>query len=273
MQTTENLVEMILNDYDSFVSIHSKDSDIEISEGDFSRANLENANFTNVDFSGSTFQESNLTNVNFTDCDLTSVDFSRAVLTECNFSGAILNGAGFNYATVSYCNFSDADMAGCNLSEADLSDSDFSTSENLDSCRFDESTVWPDVDKLPEDCQLLSADIIIAHQTAGAMYFAVGDQVWMHEVSSRQTAAEREYQVADFNGEEITYLRHVNRTQSDLDHLIVFTYDGENWKMYALPFIGGGAEIDASGNLDNYLVGTGKGRVNYCTRLIGNYEY
>ena len=128
-------------------------------------------------------------------------------------------------------------------------------------------------DKLPEDCQLLSADIIIAHQTAGAMYFAVGDQVWMHEVSSRQTAAEREYQVADFNGEEITYLRHVNRTQSDLDHLIVFTYDGENWKMYALPFIGGGAEIDASGNLDNYLVGTGKGRVNYCTRLIGNYEY
>ncbi len=151
MQTTENLVEMILNNYDSFANVHSKESDIEISEGDFTRAILENANFTNIDFSGSTFQESNLTNVDFTDCDLTSVDFSRAVLTECNFSGAILNGTGFNYATVSYCNFSDADMAGCNLSEADLSDSDFSTSENLESCRFDESTVWPDTEKLPED--------------------------------------------------------------------------------------------------------------------------
>ena len=42
-------------------------------------------------------------------------------------------------------------MAGANFSEADLSDSDFSTSENLDSCRFDESTIWPDNDKLPED--------------------------------------------------------------------------------------------------------------------------
>ena len=43
--------------------------------------------------------------------------------------------------------------------------------------------------------------------------------------------------------------------------------------MYALPFIGGGAEIDASGDLDSYLIGTGKGRATYCTRLIGNYEY
>ena len=47
--------------------------------------------------------------------------------------------------------FLDADMAGANFSEADLSDSDLSTSENLDSCRFDESTIWPDLDKLPED--------------------------------------------------------------------------------------------------------------------------
>ena len=42
-------------------------------------------------------------------------------------------------------------MAGANLSEADLTDSDLSTSENLGACRFDESTVWPDDEKLPED--------------------------------------------------------------------------------------------------------------------------
>ena len=82
---------------------------------------------------------------------LTSVDFSRANVSECDFSGAILNGTSFNYAAVNYSNFSDADMAGANFSEADLSDSDFSTSENLDSCRFDESTIWPDEEKLPED--------------------------------------------------------------------------------------------------------------------------
>ena len=120
---------------------------------------------------------------------------------------------------------------------------------------------------------MVSADIIVAHQTAGAMYFAVGSQVWMHEVSNRQTVAEREYLVADFDDEEITYLRHVNRSSSNLDHLIVLTYNGANWKMYALPFIGGGAEIDASDDLDSYLIGTGKGRATYCTRLIGNYEY
>ncbi len=151
MQKTENFVEMILNDYNSFMEIHSKNSDIDISEGDFTRVSLENMDFSNVDFSGSTFQEANLVNIDFTDCDLSSVDFSRAVLTECNFSGSILNGTNFNYATVSYCNFSDSDMAGCNLSEANLTDSDFSTSENLESCRFDESTVWPDSEKLPED--------------------------------------------------------------------------------------------------------------------------
>ena len=128
-------------------------------------------------------------------------------------------------------------------------------------------------DEVPADCQLLSADVIVAHKTAGAMYFAVDDQVWMHEVSSRQSAAEREFKVADFNGEEVTYLRHVNRSSSNLDHLVVLTYDGANWKMYALPFIGGGAEIDASGDLNNYLIGTGQGRATYCTRLIGNYEY
>ena len=128
-------------------------------------------------------------------------------------------------------------------------------------------------DVLPADCQLLSADIVVAHQTAGAMYFVVGNQVWMHEVSSRQSASEREYEVADFNGEEITYLRHVHNASINMDHLVVLTYDGTNWKMYALPFIGGGAEIDASGDLDDYLIGTGHGRATYCTRLIGNYEY
>lgn len=146
-----DLVDLIINDYQSFKSIHQEDSNIEISEADFSHCTLQDCDFSNIDFSTSSFQEAFLSNINFTDCDLTSVDFSRANISECDFTGAILNGTSFNYATVNFCNFSDSDMAGCNLSEADLSDSDFSTSENLESCRFDESTIWPDVDKLPED--------------------------------------------------------------------------------------------------------------------------
>ena len=147
----ENLANLILNDIDKFKQLHDKNNAMDISEADFSRISLEDVDFTNIDFTGTTFQEANLVNVKFIDCDLSSVDFSRANITECDFSGAILNGTSFNYAIVSYSTFSDADMAGCNLAEADLSNSDFSTSENLDSCRFDESTIWPDNDKLPED--------------------------------------------------------------------------------------------------------------------------
>ena len=147
----EILINLILNNYKEFSSIHAKDNNIDLSETDLSHENIENANFTNIDFSGANFSESNLLNVNFTDCDLTGTDFSRAQISECDFSGSILNGAIFNYATVNFCEFADADMAGVNFCETDLSDSDLSTSENLDSCRFDESTIWPDLDKLPED--------------------------------------------------------------------------------------------------------------------------
>ena len=42
-------------------------------------------------------------------------------------------------------------MAGAILNEANLEESDFALSENLSACRFDEGTIWPDVDKLPED--------------------------------------------------------------------------------------------------------------------------
>ena len=89
--------------------------------------------------------------MNFTDTDLTSADFSRSNLVECNFSGALLNGTDFSYAAVNYCSFTDADMAGAVFNESDLQNSDFSAADNMDAVRFDESTIWPDTDMLPED--------------------------------------------------------------------------------------------------------------------------
>ena len=70
---------------------------------------------------------------------------------ECDFTDALLTGADCSYASMTYCNFSDSDMAGCILSETDLSNSDLSASQNLNSSRFDDDTVWPDDDMLPED--------------------------------------------------------------------------------------------------------------------------
>ena len=82
---------------------------------------------------------------------MTSVDFTRANLVECAFNESVLNGTDFSYAKVDYCNFADADLAGAIVREADLSNSDFSSSENLNACRFDDTTVWPDNEYLPED--------------------------------------------------------------------------------------------------------------------------
>ena len=62
-----------------------------------------------------------------------------------------MNGTDFSYATVNYSNFTDSDMAGCVFNESNLENSDFSAAENMDAVRFDESTIWPDIDMLPED--------------------------------------------------------------------------------------------------------------------------
>lgn len=82
---------------------------------------------------------------------MTSVDFTRSTLTECNFNESFLNGTDFSYATVHYCGFPDADLAGAIVREADLSNSDFTMSQNLNASRFDDTTVWPDSEYLPED--------------------------------------------------------------------------------------------------------------------------
>ena len=64
---------------------------------------------------------------------------------------SVLNGTDFSYSKADYCNFSDADMAGAIFQGADLTNSDFSAAENLNACRFDEETIWPDNEYLPED--------------------------------------------------------------------------------------------------------------------------
>lgn len=150
MLSKEDLIELLLEDVSSF----NKEMDgnpVDLSETDFSGVNLEGAVFDNVDLSSSSFADSNLTDVKFINCDLTSVDFNRANLVECAFTDSVLNGTDFSYGTVDYCNFADADLAGAILRDTDFTNSDFSMSMNLNASRFDDTTVWPDNEYLPED--------------------------------------------------------------------------------------------------------------------------
>ncbi len=150
MLSKEELVDLLLSDIQQF-NDEVKNGNYDLSETDLSGTNLNGAEFINVDLTSSSFADSHLTEVKFDGCDLTSVDFTRAEIIECGFNESVLNGTDFSYAKVDYCNFSDADMAGTIFQGADLTDSDLSMSENLNACRFDEETVWPDNEYLPED--------------------------------------------------------------------------------------------------------------------------
>jgi len=150
MLSKEELFDLLINDVEAF-NQEIKGKAVDLTETDFTNINIEGAVFDNVDLSSSSFADAQLTDIKFVNCDLTSVDFTRAKLIECVFSDSVLNGTDFSYATVNYCNFPDSDLAGAIIREADLTDSDFSTSENLNASRFDDTTVWPDAENLPED--------------------------------------------------------------------------------------------------------------------------
>ena len=152
MLSKDELIELLNTDIESFNNeVKAIQGGADLSETDFSNINLEGAEFYNADLTSSSFADSHLTEVKFEACDLTSVDFTRANMTECSFTESILNGADFSYSTADYCNFSDADLAGAIFQGADLTNSDLSMSENLSASRFDEETVWPENDYLPED--------------------------------------------------------------------------------------------------------------------------
>ena len=153
MKSKDELVELILNDSEEFNNFmcDNEDTGIDMSEIDLSNSEIRDVVFKNMDFTSSTFSDSHLFNVQFIECDLTSSDFTRTNLTECDFSNSVLNGTDFSYSVLDYCNFNEADMAGAIFGESDLSNSDLSTSFNLNACRFDDGTIWPDNDMLPDN--------------------------------------------------------------------------------------------------------------------------
>jgi len=149
--TKEEIYELIKKSPQEFNEWKKTQDEIDLSETDFSYITLEGVDFSDVDLNASSFADSHLSLVNFGNADLTAAEFTRATVLECDFSEAILPGADFSYGTVHYCNFTDADMAGAVFMESDLTNSDFAGSYNLNACRFDEETIWPEAIMLPED--------------------------------------------------------------------------------------------------------------------------
>ena len=156
--TKEELFELIQKSPEEFNKWKAKQDSVDLGELDFSYLTLSNVNFSNVDLNSSSFADTHLSLMNFSGTDLTSVDFTRANIVESDFTEALLTGADYSYANIHYCNFTDADMAGGVFQETDLNKSDLSGSFNLNACRFDEETVWPDPEMLPEDFDATYSD-------------------------------------------------------------------------------------------------------------------
>lgn len=173
MLSKEELLGLIINNPEEF-NKESVANELDLSEIDMTNLHLEGVVFNNVDLTSSSFADSVLTEVKFINCDMTSVDFNRATLTECVFNDSVLNGTDFSYSNTNYCNFNDSDLAGAIFMDADLSDSDFTMSENLNASRFDDSTIWPDSEYLPEDF----------------------DAVYLDDLSSLKD--EEDYQISDY---------------------------------------------------------------------------
>lgn len=152
MLSKDELINLLLTDTEAFNNeVKGAKGGIDLSETDFSNSNIEQAEFINVDLTSSSFADAHLSEIKFDGCDLTSVDFTRANVVESSFNESVLNGTDFSYSKIDYCNFSDADLAGAIFQGADLTNSDLSSAENLSACRFDEETIWPDNEYLPED--------------------------------------------------------------------------------------------------------------------------
>ncbi len=149
--TKDEIFSLIIKNTDEYAEYKKSASELDLSELDFSGKTLNEIDFSDADLTSANFSECQMTECKFTNTDLTSADFARANLVECDFSESLLNGTDFSYATVSFCNFTDADMAGAVFNESDLKDSDFAASENMNAIRFDEATVFPEIDMLPDD--------------------------------------------------------------------------------------------------------------------------
>ena len=147
--TKEELVDLIINDSSAFNDYRASfDEEIDLTETHFNNCTLSDLNLNNIDFSGSTFSDSE---ISFSDCDLTSVDFTRASIVECDFSESLLTGADLSYATISYCNLTETDVAGATFNGTEFSNTDLTATDNIHACRFDEDTIWPDSDMMPDD--------------------------------------------------------------------------------------------------------------------------
>jgi len=139
---------------------------------------------------------------------------------------------------------------------------------------FRKKTTYPIAGEysLPEGSRLPEAGVLTVHSANDVLFFAHhGNELWQHTVSHKTALSEREWKVYTFPaGEEIAYMYHFKRKTTDL--LVVLTNTAQGWKLYGLPFIGGGNEFEDV-TPGKALIGQGNGQARHVIRMENNSAY
>ena len=150
----ENLIQLLLKeDVKSFNALREKETTtkIDLSETDLEGLTLNNANFSEFELNGVNFADSSLENAIFTNTNLTTTNFTGADLKYCNFNNANLSGAYLTNTDATEADFTDANFNGTDLRETNFTNAELSASVNLSQAKFDNLTIWPENQNLPED--------------------------------------------------------------------------------------------------------------------------
>ncbi|MFR3329867.1 MAG: PKD-like family lipoprotein [Odoribacter splanchnicus] len=137
---------------------------------------------------------------------------------------------------------------------------------------FQKKTTYPIVGEytVPEGSHLPQTDVITIHSANDILFFAHnGNELWQHTIGNKTSLSEREWKVYAFPaGEQIAYMYHYTH---QTDRLMVLTNSAGGWKLYALPFIGGGNELEDI-TPGEALIGQGNGQASYVIRMENNAE-
>ncbi len=128
----------------------------ELSEADFSYADLSGANLSEADLSYADLSGANLSEADFSYADLsganlTATNVSEVDLTEADLTGAILSGAELRCSNLSGTNLTEVNLSGTNLTEVNLSGSDLTAATligtnmrnaTLSACRIYGISAW-----------------------------------------------------------------------------------------------------------------------------------
>ena len=103
---------------------------------------LSNADFTGANLGGCTFENSTFTGAKFDDADCSSVSFERSDLNGASFERCNLQHANLKHTNKNGTNFSNADIRGLQWGWC-TGDSYTLKNARLDNAKYDASTVWP----------------------------------------------------------------------------------------------------------------------------------